>query len=90
MIAIILLIILHIWLCRQDGDHFWSESRLNISLLMLDIEHLARGKGLRLDKSQSLQIPGFSLAFAGLFIAITKATPYRVAWIMAYTLHGIA
>ncbi|HBD3131160.1 lysis protein, partial [Escherichia coli] len=23
MIAIILLIILHIWLCRQDGDHFW-------------------------------------------------------------------
>ncbi|HFV9054005.1 hypothetical protein ACVCAN_24680, partial [Escherichia coli] len=27
--------------------HFWSESRLNISLLMLDIEHLARGKGLR-------------------------------------------
>ena len=47
MIAIILLIILHIWLCRQGGDHFWSESRLNISLLMLDIEHLARGKGLR-------------------------------------------
>ncbi|ENL7865819.1 TPA: hypothetical protein MDU57_004409 [Escherichia coli] len=47
MIAIILLIILHIWLCRQDGDHFWRESRLNISLLMLDIEHLARGKGLR-------------------------------------------
>ncbi|AUK17384.1 hypothetical protein D4018_09120 [Escherichia coli] len=47
MIAMILLIILHIWLCRQDGDHFWSESRLNISLLMLDIEHLARGKGLR-------------------------------------------
>lgn len=44
MIAIILLIILHIWLCRQGGDHFWSESRLNISLLMLDIEHLARGK----------------------------------------------
>ncbi|MGD2525944.1 hypothetical protein ACP8YA_25045 [Escherichia coli] len=38
---------IHIWLCRQDGDHFWSESRLNISLLMLDIEHLARGKGLR-------------------------------------------
>ncbi|MCK2703263.1 hypothetical protein MZE71_20645 [Escherichia coli] len=34
-------------LCRQGGDHFWSESRLNISLLMLDIEHLARGKGLR-------------------------------------------
>ncbi|MDR6049257.1 hypothetical protein NQD80_26645, partial [Escherichia coli] len=28
-------------------DHFWSKSRLNISLLMLDIEHLARGKGLR-------------------------------------------
>ncbi|HGC2240957.1 TPA: hypothetical protein ACIX70_005159, partial [Escherichia coli] len=27
--------------------HFWSESWLNISLLMLDIEHLARGKGLR-------------------------------------------
>ncbi|EOZ6826948.1 hypothetical protein ACVRC4_004897, partial [Escherichia coli] len=27
--------------------HFWSESRLNISLLMLDIEHFARGKGLR-------------------------------------------
>ncbi|HFK2409089.1 TPA: hypothetical protein ACG1CC_004966, partial [Escherichia coli] len=24
-----------------------SESRLNISLLMLDIEHFARGKGLR-------------------------------------------
>ncbi|EGO4161737.1 TPA: lysis protein, partial [Escherichia coli] len=24
MIAIILLIILHIWLCRQGGDHFWS------------------------------------------------------------------
>lgn len=47
MIAIILLIILHIWLCRQGGDHFWSESRLNISLLMLDVEHLARGKGLR-------------------------------------------
>ncbi len=47
MIAIILLIILHIWLCRQGGNHFWSESRLNISLLMLDIEHLARGKGLR-------------------------------------------
>ncbi len=47
MIAIILLIILHIWLCRQDGDHFWRESRLNISLLMLDIEYLARGKGLR-------------------------------------------
>ncbi|EGR70952.1 putative endopeptidase [Escherichia coli O104:H4 str. LB226692] len=47
MIAIILLIILHIWLCRQGGDHFWSESRFNISLLMLDIEHLARGKGLR-------------------------------------------
>ncbi|HBB3826107.1 TPA: lysis protein, partial [Escherichia coli] len=23
MIAIILLIILHIWLCRQGGDHFW-------------------------------------------------------------------
>ncbi|HAY4657912.1 TPA: lysis protein, partial [Escherichia coli] len=32
MIAIILLIILHIWLCRQGGDHFWSKSRLNISL----------------------------------------------------------
>ncbi len=47
MIAIILLIILHIWLCRQGGAHFWSESRLNISLLMLDIEHFARGKGLR-------------------------------------------
>lgn len=47
MIAIILLIILHIWLCGQGDDHFWSESRLNISLLMLDIEHLARGKGLR-------------------------------------------
>ncbi|EFH3750625.1 TPA: hypothetical protein KK844_003165 [Escherichia coli] len=47
MIAIILLIILHIWLCRHGGYHFWSESRLNISLLMLDIEHLARGKGLR-------------------------------------------
>ncbi|EFH4982649.1 TPA: hypothetical protein P7S87_001241 [Escherichia coli] len=47
MIAIILLIILHIWLCRQGDAHFWSESRLNISLLMLDIEHLARGKGLR-------------------------------------------
>ncbi|HDJ9439383.1 TPA: hypothetical protein PRR48_003828 [Escherichia coli] len=47
MIAIILLIILHIWLYRQGDDHFWSESRLNISLLMLDIEHLARGKGLR-------------------------------------------
>ncbi|EFF9351487.1 hypothetical protein GRR23_22420 [Escherichia coli] len=47
MIAIILLIILHIWLCRHGDDHFWSESRLNISLLMLDIEHLARGKGLR-------------------------------------------
>ncbi|HFL4695679.1 TPA: hypothetical protein ACG33O_001234 [Escherichia coli] len=45
MIAIILLIILHIWLCRQGGDHFWSESRL--SLLMLEVEHLARGKGLR-------------------------------------------
>ncbi|HFZ0007602.1 hypothetical protein LMC29_23525, partial [Escherichia coli] len=27
--------------------HFWSESRLNISLLMLEVEHLARGKGLR-------------------------------------------
>ncbi|HGT7455303.1 TPA: lysis protein, partial [Escherichia coli] len=26
MIAIILLIILHIWLCRQGGEHFWSES----------------------------------------------------------------
>lgn len=25
----------------------------------------------------------------GLFIAITKAIPYRVALIMAYTLHGI-
>ncbi|MEZ3155188.1 hypothetical protein ACBO29_25435, partial [Escherichia coli] len=24
MIAIILLIILHIWLCRQGGAHFWS------------------------------------------------------------------
>ncbi|HHQ1698523.1 TPA: hypothetical protein ACSO59_005610 [Escherichia coli] len=47
MIAIILLIILHIWFCRQGGDHFWSESRSNISLLMLDVEHLARGKGLR-------------------------------------------
>ncbi|EFA7981997.1 hypothetical protein C3S86_000380 [Escherichia coli] len=47
MIAIILLIILHIWLFRQGGDHFWSKSRLNISLLMLDIEHLARSKGLR-------------------------------------------
>ncbi|HAV7522960.1 TPA: hypothetical protein JLF52_000541 [Escherichia coli] len=47
MIAIILLIILHIWLCRQDDDHFWSESRLNISLLMLEVEHMARGKGLR-------------------------------------------
>ncbi len=46
MIAIILLIILHIWLCRQGGDHFWSESRLNISLLMLDIEHLAPVKPL--------------------------------------------
>ncbi|MEF5174156.1 hypothetical protein U9Y94_18880 [Escherichia coli] len=47
MIAIILLIILHIWLYRQGDDHFWGESRLNISLLMLDIEHLARSKGLR-------------------------------------------
>ncbi|HAV7439512.1 TPA: hypothetical protein JLY96_000943 [Escherichia coli] len=47
MIAIILLIILHICLCRQGGDHLWSESRLNISLLMLEVEHLARGKGLR-------------------------------------------
>ncbi len=47
MIAIILLIILHIWLYRQGDDHFWNESRLNISLLMLDIEHLARSKGLR-------------------------------------------
>ncbi|HCN1312137.1 hypothetical protein U0B09_23095 [Escherichia coli] len=47
MIAIILLIILHIWLYRQGDDHFWSESRLNISLLMLEVEHLARGKGLR-------------------------------------------
>ncbi|MDA4326266.1 hypothetical protein NY813_02300 [Escherichia coli] len=47
MIAIILLIILHIWLYRQGDDHFWSESRLNISLLMLEVEHMARGKGLR-------------------------------------------
>ncbi|ELO4883520.1 hypothetical protein [Escherichia coli] len=47
MIAIILLIILHIWLCRKGGDHFWSESRLKISLLMLEVEHMARGKGLR-------------------------------------------
>ncbi|EFI3076958.1 TPA: hypothetical protein ACUKX0_003465 [Escherichia coli] len=47
MIAIILLIILHIWLCRKGGDYFWSESRLNISLLMLEVKHLARGKGLR-------------------------------------------
>ncbi len=47
MIAIILLIILHIWLCRQGDTHFWSESRLNISLLMLEVKHLARGKGLR-------------------------------------------
>nr|DAM68296.1 MAG TPA: hypothetical protein [Caudoviricetes sp.] len=30
-----------------------------------------------------------SLVFAGLFIVITKATPYRVALIMVYTLHGI-
>ena len=76
MIEIILLIILHIWLCRQGGDHFWSESRLNISLLMLKVEHLARGKGLRLDKSQSSQTPGFSLAFAGLFIA----TKVKMKW----------
>lgn len=74
MIEIILLIILHIWLCRQGGDHFWSESRLNISLLMLKVEHFARGKGLRLDKSQSSQTPGFSLAFAGLFIATKVKT----------------
>lgn len=47
MIAIILLIILHIWLCRQGGDYFWSEPRLNVSLLMLEVEHLARSKGLR-------------------------------------------
>lgn len=47
MIAIILLIILHIWLCRQGGDHFCGEYRLNISLLMLEVEHMARGKGLR-------------------------------------------
>lgn len=47
MIEIILLIILHIWLCRQGGDHFWSKSRLKISLLMLEVEHMARGKGLR-------------------------------------------
>ncbi|HCJ9225470.1 TPA: hypothetical protein NV890_001774 [Escherichia coli] len=47
MIAIILLIILHIWLCRKGGDHFWSESRLKISLLMPEVEHMARGKGLR-------------------------------------------
>ncbi|EPR9476237.1 hypothetical protein ACU9ZS_004565, partial [Escherichia coli] len=26
---------------------FWSESRLNISLLMLEFKHMARGKGLR-------------------------------------------
>ncbi|ENU2471297.1 lysis protein, partial [Escherichia coli] len=29
------------------GDHFWSETRLNISLLMLEVKHMARGKGLR-------------------------------------------
>ncbi len=62
MIAIILLIILHIWLCRQGGDHFWSESRLNISLLMLEVEHLARGKGLRLDKSQFITKPIYGWA----------------------------
>ncbi len=62
MIAIILLIILHIWLCRQGGDHFWSESRLNISLLMLDIEHLARGKGCVEIRASSLQ----SLSTGGL------------------------
>ncbi|MDO1747216.1 hypothetical protein Q2349_26910, partial [Escherichia coli] len=32
---------------HSRSDHFWSESRLNISLLMLEVEHLARGKGLR-------------------------------------------
>ncbi|EEW3249576.1 hypothetical protein [Escherichia coli] len=55
MIAIILLIILHIWLCRQGGAYFWSESRLNISLLMLDNEHLARGKGCVEISASSLQ-----------------------------------
>ncbi|MHC9320429.1 hypothetical protein ACYZFR_06180, partial [Escherichia coli] len=33
--------------CRQGGAYFWSESRLNISLLMLEFKHMARGKGLR-------------------------------------------
>ncbi|EFB3705053.1 hypothetical protein ABZO80_002940 [Escherichia coli] len=47
MIAIILLIILHIRPCRQSGDYFWSGFRLNISLLMFEVKHLARGKGLR-------------------------------------------
>ncbi|WP_252322338.1 hypothetical protein [Escherichia coli] len=40
MIAIILLIILHIWLCRQGGDHFWSKSRLNISMFLTCFAHL--------------------------------------------------
>ncbi|WP_213057202.1 hypothetical protein, partial [Escherichia coli] len=52
--------------------------------------HWSTSKTPSYTKSVSWQHhPGFSLAFAGLFIAITKATSYRVALIMAYTLHGI-
>nr|WP_240751361.1 hypothetical protein [Escherichia coli] len=34
MIAIILLIILHIWLCRQGGDHFlpFIQEKQDVSL----------------------------------------------------------
>ncbi|MCL7667219.1 hypothetical protein M8375_34670 [Klebsiella pneumoniae] len=41
------LVQLPIWLCRPGGEQYWSKSRLNISLLMRDVENRARSKGLR-------------------------------------------
>lgn len=78
MIAIILLIILHIWLCRQGGDHFWSKSRLNISLLMLDIEHLARGKGCVEIRASHYKYQDLASHLRGFFTSAVNRASQRV------------
>nr|DAV37436.1 MAG TPA: hypothetical protein [Caudoviricetes sp.] len=44
---LMLFILLSIWLCRLPEKSGWFKASHNISMLALEDEHPARGKGLR-------------------------------------------
>ncbi len=54
---LILFILLSIWLCRLSEKPGWFKVSHIISMLALEDEHPARGKGLRWDKSPHYRSP---------------------------------